>query len=1399
MKNNENNDSFKNKLALFEARKSAKIDFPKKDNSINKIIENFESKKSYEINNKKTNLNDSKKNEKKENKDKPKTEIQKIKESNSKINTSNSINNTNKDNAKPKNQETFESIKKNDKKNSSPPKKEDINRVKTALNNSSVLEKIKKLNQNEEKNKVVQSNNKGPNKPIETGNKYNNNNKINEDKNKNIISNDKKVNEDKNKNIHNNDKKINETQNKITHNNNNNNNNNNHFKNNENEILNRSKTICLNKNTIKEMQSQKNNNPQKSKFLDNIQMFSQNAKDKTKPLNQEKNKKNEFLTMNYSAPINTDNKNESTTNFKDKLKNIENNLKKNDNNSNNFQKPKVTIKINNQEKEEKANILSSLKRNSVGIDLKTEQKGISDLITKFSNKPIKTNNIEEDKTEKGNNEEIIKAQVPKNMPQVQFKKANTPKNKEINNSSKDMDIKENDNNSNNLEVKENESETPIIDYINNDKRSKSAFKIIPQNSDNNRNDIKCEVLEQKPINSELQTNSFCVAFFITSFPKKNPKIIETSEMLKSDCTHKECSLLPGFQPEIIYKYPQKDSKALEINNILASICFPNSIKVCVLDKEDSVFTVKNYRSCFTNQVGDRFYSMMYHIYVKMSCNDFFNIYGSDLFEKLSMEFKSEVKKEVNKKNKLINEINSKKFFYIPYCLCLISKFPFFSQMEKCLESIMETLKNTNIENNELNEIITFLVKSIPAPYANTSVFFPVPNCSDIIELTPCFYQEMPINGDNPILLLDNIKVSNLVLLFRLLLFEQKILLISEDYDKLTQVSLNLISLLYPLTWIHIFIPIITEKMLKYLQSFLPFLNGMHKSLYQKEIVKNILYKSHKDLFIFDIDKNKFEISCNLYEKKKTDPIKFLNRQIPPLPKNVVDIVEPQLNVLKSYYTAHSPDNYLINYIKSKALFIQVFIELLYDYKKYLTFIDDLPVFNTKEFLSKKPENDRIFFKELTTTQLFQIFMQNALSYLNNKNKNYYFDELIELYLSVKEIDEKSHKTYFLMLNTEFQNNINMHLFTIKKNYFIYPSHLKLLQPIINKLNIQKGRKLMQDTAYFLQKEFKNRHLLNEKGIIKENKRIIDNDINISNENDVNNYGYYMTPEEKEEESLRRDEKKQKKIIFEDNKINIINDNNNLKQTNDNKEKKEEKEEEEEILSNADKEDIRDNIRETLTRVFKSERVNVTKDSSVLLSSIEKIYGVNYFVDIIEQNRLSKEVKVISGDSFKILLEVISKLLLRLKVCERDNIYSIKLIKTSFYFKAIVNNLEYILFEKIIEKLTKNYKLYNEIHFWDLWIEEELSPIDKEILNEFKKIVEDKDGYHYIDNENKQLADFKKNYKEEVIKARKCMIKMKLNKSFMLSVIEELFNKYFKDDIEFEEFKKQLVKEIREIK
>ena len=371
--------------------------------------------------------------------------------------------------------------------------------------------------------------------------------------NNKFISGDyKKVNEDKGT-IFNNDKNIGEIQNNIIHNNSYNN----FFKNNESDIVNKSKQICLNKDAIKEIQSQKNNYPQKNKFLDNIQILSLNYEDKTKALNQVKNMKKEYLTMN-SAPINSDNENENFSNFNDKLKNFE--IKKNDINSNSIQKKKEI----NQEKEEKTNILSSIKRNSVDIDQKDEQKGIHVLLTKFLNTPKKSIGKKEDKINKKNNEEII------------------------NNLSKDTDINNNETNSNNLGVKEEAIKTPIIDSISNDKINKSIIGTNTKNLSNNKNDSEFLVLNQEPINSELPTNSFCRAFFITSFPKNDPKIYEYSQNLKANCAHLECSFLPGFQPEIIYKYPQKDSKELEIDNILASICFPNSIKVCLIDKEDSL-------------------------------------------------------------------------------------------------------------------------------------------------------------------------------------------------------------------------------------------------------------------------------------------------------------------------------------------------------------------------------------------------------------------------------------------------------------------------------------------------------------------------------------------------------------------------------------------------------------------------------------------------------------------------------------------------------------------------------------------------------------------------------------------------------------------------------------------
>ena len=918
------------------------------------------------------------------------------------------------------------------------------------------------------------------------------------------------------------------------------------------------------------------------------------------------------------------------------------------------------------------------------------------------------------------------------------------------------------------------------------KRTSKSFPKKNENKlgNNNNDEKKFVFLDSIKIKQDTKINSFCKAFFITSFPKHNIQIIKNSEETIADCGHGECSLLPAFEPEIIYKYPEKDEKDLELNNISASICFPNSIKVCYCEEEEKIYALKNHRSCFTNQTGDRFYAMMYHFYVRMNNKDFYKNYDKSLLESITMKYSDEIGENLEKKISLINNINGKKYVYIPYCLCLISKYPYFPQLDKCLQSIMISIKFSK-SFREVNEIINYLIKSVPSPYINTSIYFPIPYYNRLLELNPTIYQEISLYGNNSIILLNKLTINNLILLFRLLLFEQKILLISSEYDNLVQVSLSLISLLYPLSWIHIYLPIITSNMLKYLQSFLPFFSGMNKLLFDTKNVQNLLGTSQKDLFIFDIDKNTFEISNNLLGKKKVNSIKYLNNIVPSFPKQIEDIIIEQLNVVKSYCqkTQINNSNFISVNIKMKLIFIQAFIEIFHDYKKYLTIIDDLPVFNTNAFLTDKPETDKKFYKEVTSTQLYQVFIQNSLHYSNTKDNKYYFDELIEKYLYEKEQNLKS--KYYIILHDKFRSSMKQNLFTSKKCYIIKPSpKLKLFSKLKPCENLGKENKnqnknkitLVDEINLYLKEELKDdKNCMNENEIIEENKRIIYTDINISNKNDIKELIYFITPEEKQENE-------EKNVKNDDNQSIKIN---NLETTNTNND-------ENENLTDIEKEDIRDNIRGTLTRVFKSEKVNFKKDTEILLESLKKDYGKKYFVDIISGNRNTKQVKIISDESFTILLEVISKFLLKLTQENKKNyLYAIKLIKSCAYFKTIVNKIQYLLNEKIYEKITKDYPLYKNIEFWDIWLEEELNGNDLKILNKLRIINEEKDdNYYYIDEDSEEFIKFKDNYKNEIKETLKTMGIMKLPKSIKLSMIDHC-NIYLMDT----DFKKEQVLEI----
>lgn len=299
-------------------------------------------------------------------------------------------------------------------------------------------------------------------------------------------------------------------------------------------------------------------------------------------------------------------------------------------------------------------------------------------------------------------------------------------------------------------------------------------------------------------------------------------------------------------------------------------------------------------------------------------------------------------------------------------------------------------------------------------------------------------------------------------------------------------------------------------MMKYLDSFLPFFNGMHISLY--ELASGIFEDIKENIFIFDFNKHNFEMNTfpNLNSK---NIIKKINELIPQFPKNTLNNLTFGLGVVKAYLDKSKNSNTKNNFnnsteenlginIKIKQVFIQAFIEILYDYKSYLSLINEKPIFNTKAMLEKKPKGDYKFYKELTETQLFQVFIQNNPV---NKKADTFFEEQLEIYENLKEKKE---------FKEEFINNYNITC-EINEDYFITPEILENFDIKGNKkIKFQENLKGDEYKKILRKKYLKYDTYFKQKSILKFNKLIINDKLDFDNNKIDKNVIYYIIPNTK---------------------------------------------------------------------------------------------------------------------------------------------------------------------------------------------------------------------------------------------------------------------------------------------
>ena len=777
---------------------------------------------------------------------------------------------------------------------------------------------------------------------------------------------------------------------------------------------------------------------------------------------------------------------------------------------------------------------------------------------------------------------------------------------------------------------------------------------------------KITLIPQKIV-KETNFNSFCSGFFISSFPYKNGKVIAGSKNLMSLCNHIRCSKLEAMEPEIIYKYPLEDTKKLEINNLNASICFPNGIKVCYNQEKENIKIINNFSTKITNQFGERYYMVMFFFYREIDSLNYSKLYTNHPLKYYLKKFGENIfhtEKEKKKLEKDLEECQELGFcenIYIPYCISLISKYPYINQMEKCLNSIYLLLIDNKYNNNIINEFISYLIDSIPSPIINTSLLFNIPfEKKKIILYSP--FSSNQFNNINYLNLLSHFNIDNIINIFRLLLFEQKILFVDDDLKRMSIIIQSFTSLLYPLKWVHTNIPIMSEKMINYLQTFLPFIGGISEDIYNKKCISQIK-NSDEGIYVIKIKDETIEYSKGFLSECENI------KNIPKLPSPIFHKIINELSDIKGIILRLNnceKDIYLkkIN-CNVRDTFLESFSIMFYDFPDYLCEIDDDNVIFNSELMKKnRNKNDTKFYEILTDTLIFQNFAENFI-----KKKIYYLDFINGLKIVREKYIFKDDKKGNIIWN-----NITR---AISKN---------TIQNYENdKENIEKSYEIKNE-------QFEKMILLeSEKKPIKITNKI--NEINLNNykekdqilkyiipENYILNGNYILNNESEKTRSRRSTGEKKQMRILRKRKYS----------GNFSKRKK------------IEEEEIKENIKDTLTSIFKS--VNNIKIEDCL-TSMYYDYGREMLCDILykpERNNIKK----LREDCFVNLKKICLNALIAL--CNINENYKtietcIKLTYSCFFF-CKESNEDYLLIDEIRKKLSRNYFLWIKDIFWKGWYE-----------------------------------------------------------------------------------------------
>ncbi|CAO1336808.1 unnamed protein product [Diamesa serratosioi] len=284
-------------------------------------------------------------------------------------------------------------------------------------------------------------------------------------------------------------------------------------------------------------------------------------------------------------------------------------------------------------------------------------------------------------------------------------------------------------------------------------------------------------------------------------------------------------------------------------------------------------------------------------------------------------------------------------------ILMISYFPWHDVFLKFLNVLAEVKKNDG--NQELERFLIESYKRRMSEEKNPVRLTYGSGMNTFLFHKPNEYFELPSIPENHNLNLfyNYVEPKNMIGIFAALMTERRIIFTSKNLDKLSSCVQASNSLLFPLVWQHIYIPILPMKIKDTLSAPMPYLCGVPEAVF-----KTMRRDEIGEVVIYNCDSNVLESPFD---------------DIVAIPHEILNTLKKQLN--------HSSTELRGNRISK--IFLSALVQLIGGYRDAIKFTNDVIRFDNDTFIESRPH--KAFLSKMVTLQIFQQFIDERLYMIKN--------------------------------------------------------------------------------------------------------------------------------------------------------------------------------------------------------------------------------------------------------------------------------------------------------------------------------------------------------------------------------------------------------------------------------